>query len=246
MTPDECFTEVTALLPSLLNARAFRSTIAFLPRAEAASEPPPSSDASSSSSALLTTIPPPPQLPPLHILCRESNSASPSFSPVAVDGLGSSGALSGRGYFEPSVTTDGGAIHVLSDRVASRDEVKSLLTHELVHAVDASVHALDLSTCAALACSEVRAAAAAECSLALVPTSKYWPNWYRSMCVRNVAVSSTAMVFTEHGSKCVDALFSQCLSLTASESPVPTVTRALRSETDAIDAAARRNHRDLS
>jgi hypothetical protein len=256
MTPEECFTTVTSLLPTLPSAREFTTSITFISRSNdiPASPPPPPPPTSLTRASTL---------PHLHIVCRESNSDSNTFTRVAVDGLGASGALSGRGYFEPAMSdgsgvgsssssssTSGGSVHVLSDRVSSREELIGLLTHEFVHAVDSSVHRLDLSTCAALACSEIRAAAASECSLLITSTtatsSKYWPNWYRAMCVRNVAKTSTAMVFPQNGGACVDALFSPCSSLSPSESPVPTVAHALRTESDAIEMAQRRNDTRLS
>ena len=243
MTPEECFTEVTSLLPTLPYSRNFITSITFIPSVPGANDTPlllpPSAPTSSTHASKLEA------LPHLHIVCRESHSESTAFTQVPVDGLGASGTLSGRGYFEPSTLGDdnGGSVHVLSDRVSSRAELVGLLTHEFVHAVDSSVHDLDLSTCAALACSEIRAAAAAECSLSLMPTttSKYWPDWYRAMCVKNVAKSSTAMVFPQHGRACVDALFLPCSTLLPSESPVPTVAHVLRAETDAIEMAQRRN-----
>ena len=242
MTPEECFTTVTSLLPTLPSAREFTTSLTFIPRVSGPNVDTPPSPSS-------PPLPPPSSsLPHLHIVCRESNSESKTFARVAVDGLGASGALSGRGYFEPTIGSSGGSIHVLSDRVSTREEVNGLLTHEFVHAVDSSVHHLDLSTCAALACSEIRAAAASECSLVIMPpttTSKYWPSWYRAMCVRNVAKTSTAMVFPQNGGACVDALFTPCSSLSPSESPVPTVTHALRTETDAIEKAQRRSNEKI-
>jgi hypothetical protein len=235
MTPDECFAEVVSLLPTLQYARAFNSSVEAIrddgathqqlilsPEASAAAAAPPSSEAPGSRGTL----------PMLHILCRESDVQPAGYNHVSVDGLGSSGVLSGRGYFEP--TSRGGAMHILADRVPSRADLSTLLNHELVHAVDASVHSLDLSTCAALACSEIRAASSAECSAS-------WPTWYRALCVRNRAVASTAMVFPEHGFACVDVLYSKCSAIGVSESPLPIVSEALRAEAQALDASTRRS-----
>jgi len=216
MTPSACAAAVLSALPSLPLSRAFTVTV------EAAGEPAP-------------PAPPPSRAPRLHVLCRDA--AAPFAGALPVDALGASGALAGRGYFEPfpGDARAGGVVHVLADRVRERD-VGALLAHELVHAVDASVHALDLAGCAALACSEVRAAAAGECSAARSPATARWPAWYRALCVRNTAAASAAMAFPAEGAACVDALFSACGALGAAESPVPVVERALRRERAAAEA----------
>lgn len=208
MTPDECLAEVLSLLPTLPAARAFYITAsalqlgASLPPAEAPTTPPPR--------------------PPVHVLCRDSSASDASFAPIS--GLGRSGALAGAGYFEWGRAR--GELHVIADRVRARGALRTLLAHELVHALDAAVHGLDLTTCGALACSELRAAASADCAAA--------PAWWRRRCARNTAAASAAMVFPSTGAACVDALFDACVDLVPSESPLPVVAHALAAERAAL------------
>ena len=150
-------------------------------------------------------------LPSLFIECRHSSSVTGS--KVSVDGLGSSGKLMAKGYFQGfGGPRTGGSIHLLYDRFSDEKELETTLRHELMHAVDHSVHGLDMTTCAGLACSESRASAAGECS-------ELW-GWFRGSCIRSTAAASTAMVFPVEGSHCVRAVYSQCSSLGPEHSPV--------------------------
>ena len=223
MTPSECLAEALSLLPSVPAARAF--TIS----ASALGVPPVPTD------TLQTPPPPAPQLQParpaLHILCRDSSSSSAAFAPI--DNLGKSGALSGAGYFELEDGGARGSLHVIADRVRSRGALQTLLAHELVHALDASVFGLDLRVCGALACSEVRAAAAADCA-----AESGTPSWWRRRCARNTATASASMVFPEQGAECVRLVFDSCQPLTPFDNPVPAVNRLLDGERLAVAAAA--------
>ncbi len=80
-------------------------------------------------------------------------------------------------------------------------------------------HGLDLATCGGLACSEVRAAAAADCA-------GVWPGWARRACVRRTATASTSLAFAPHtgapqgaGRACVDAVFGWCYEAGIDDNP---------------------------
>lgn len=170
-----------------------------------------------SAAAATSILAPPPHL--VHVRCLHSSSAA-----RAAVGDGPSPQPLGRGYYLGAPSPgEPAAVHVLLDRVHGARDVAELLRHELVHAADAGVHGLDLGSCGALACSELRAAAAAECA-------HVWPAWARRGCVRATAAASTRMVFPAHGAACVDALFEQCTALQPAASPVPLVAEALRRE----------------
>lgn len=229
MTPAECLADALSLLPSIPSARAFTISASALE-----SPPPPHTHLPPAPVDTLQTPPPPaPQLQPtrpaLHILCRDSSSSSAAFAPI--DNLGKTGALSGAGYFE--LEGGRGSLHVIADRVRSRGALQTLLAHELVHALDACVFGLDLRVCGALACSEVRAAAAADCT-----AETGTPFWWRSRCTRNTATASASMVFPEQGAACVRAVFDSCQPLAPFDNPLPAVARLLDGERLAVAAAA--------
>lgn len=222
MTPTECLAEALSLLPTISAAHAFSITAATL-------ESPPADQ----------TVPQPaksvdpvlqPTRPALHILCRDASTSSSDFAPI--DNLGKSGVLSGAGYFELEDGGTRGLLHVIADRVRSRGVLRTLLTHELVHALDASVFGLDLRVCGALACSEVRAAASADCA-----ADSGMPFWWRSRCVRNTATASASMVFPAQGAECVKLVYDSCQPLGPFENPLPAVNRLLESERVAVAAA---------
>lgn len=62
---------------------------------------------------------------------------------------------------------------------------------------------LKLGRCVDLACSEVRAAFAAECR-------DHSIGWLRRSCVKNRAALATRMVFRAHGQDCVAEVFRRC------------------------------------
>jgi len=151
-------------------------------------------------------------LPRLLVVCRESSSLEAN--PIVVDGLGLTGTLSAKGYFRGSGEAfSGGSIHLLYDRFNDDKELEATVRHELVHAMDHSAHGLDMMTCAGLACSEVRAAAAGECD-GLGPL-------FKGRCVMQNATNSTSMVFPSEGRHCVRTIFAQCSSLSPTASPSP-------------------------
>jgi hypothetical protein len=144
----------------------------------------------------------------LHILCRRSDDGS--HDPLEAGAP----VTPGRGYFSHPPA----AIHVMldgpgMDEGGGRAAVASLLTHELSHAVDALVHGLDLRACGQLACSEVRAAAAAECAAV-------WPSFLRRRCTSNLAGTSADMVFPPPlGRACVAAVFDACYGGAVGDNP---------------------------
>ena len=64
---------------------------------------------------------------------------------------------------------------------------------------------MDLASCGGLACSEIRAAGAAECR----SPSGGLP-WGRRHCARKKARASAEMVFPGGGARCVDRVFDAC------------------------------------
>lgn len=184
----------------------------------------------------------------LHIQCKTARE-------VAEEGAGGKGGGAGaapsstRGYFEtppPSITVlyddggfrgsgeeAGGEASLFSPPPSAHSALLTLLTHEGVHAYDALIHGLDLSQCGQLACSEVRAASAAECG-------GVWPPWAKTRCVERLAGLSTALVCPAVGRQCVTAVLSAC-ELTGGgggeeDNPLAT-THAFRKLLDAEAAA---------
>ncbi len=173
--------------------------------------------------------------PILHISCMKSTDDTG----VQMDGLGSSRQLRAKGYFQGSTRSGDssisttqpsgpcGTITLLYDRLTATD-MAPLLRHELVHAMDHAVHGLDMTTCAGLACSEVRASAAGECA----PSQGHW---FPGRCISATSSTSTAMVFPNEGAYCARAVFSKCSSLPPEVSPVPYVVSLLEGEAAARD-----------
>ena len=86
-------------------------------------------------------------------------------------------------------------------------KIEEVLIHELVHAYDYSNNRCDFSTCAGLAYSEIRAAREAECSKGFYPFE-----FMRQLCVRDIAIRSTANIFPESEARvCVDAAMSTAM-----------------------------------
>jgi len=149
--------------------------------------------------------------PAAHIACRHSSRAG-----VEVDGLGvadpaTAGAPAGPDPAHALAPASAGAfftgdsVTILHDRVRSRADVETLLAHELTHARDFLVVGLDLGACGGLACSEVRAARAAEC------VDRWDFLGARRRCTREVASTSTRMAFgATDGPRCVAAVFDAC------------------------------------
>ena len=112
---------------------------------------------------------------------------------------------------------------LLPERVyGGEKEIIELLSHESVHAYDHCVLKRDLTKCEELACSEIRAAQAAECSgyeskflkgvfcRNLAPESEYCAN-VKKQCVERIAIRSTKSVFAEdQASECVRGVFNRC------------------------------------
>lgn len=114
-------------------------------------------------------------------------------------------------FFQPPA--DSPQIHILHPNIPDAAALQRVLTHEATHAHDALVHGWDLRMLGALACSEIRAAAAAECA-------DMWPDWRRRGCTRDAASSSTAMVFPVEGRSAVTTVFSWCYDSTLADDPV--------------------------
>ncbi|CAM9218564.1 unnamed protein product [Pylaiella littoralis] len=95
-------------------------------------------------------------------------------------------------------------IVLCANRLGSRAEVESAVTHELVHAYDYLVTGMQLLDCRSLAYSEVRAARAAECS---ETDRSFLCSYFRKGCVRSTAARSTEGLFPGQGAHCVDAIF---------------------------------------
>lgn len=113
----------------------------------------------------------------------------------------------------------GGVITLLADSpglARGAPAAAEALSHELVHAADALAHGLDLGACGGLACSEVRAAWAAECA-------GVWPAWRRRACAAARAAQSARLAFPDAGERCVDAVLDTC----AGGKPGEAVARAL-------------------
>jgi hypothetical protein len=103
---------------------------------------------------------------------------------------------------------------------------KQLLEHELIHAYDHLELGFDLSVCHELACSEIRAARAAECrsngflidmACTFLPYSSSWCQNQTVKCVKSTAIKATSAMFSELEAKeSVAKMFDQCFVNTKS------------------------------
>jgi hypothetical protein len=147
-----------------------------------------------------------PALPTVYVQCVPAAGATSDLDgavaaapETATAGPGAAPHGGGRGCF----THPPSAVTIFANRVATGSDVAQLLAHELTHAADYLVHRMDLATCGELACSELRAASAAECA-------DVRPAGARRRCVRDTAWISTDMVFRGVGGQCVDAVMPWC------------------------------------
>jgi hypothetical protein len=215
MTPDECVAHVKALLPSLPASRLFNIVAhAQPPRALPGSRAGPSPPAPAGS------------LPELHVCCRERAADDPA---AGVNGYfeGAPRAALPERMFPlvgeaPPPPAFAGNVHMLADTLESAAQLGHLLRHELVHAADHAVHGLDLTTCAGVACSEVRAAAAGHCA--------EWPPGSRDACALKSATDSTRRIFPAFGANCVRLVYKECRDVDAEASPLAAVQRVLAQE----------------
>lgn len=90
-------------------------------------------------------------------------------------------------------------------------DLEEALTHELVHAYDYSNNRYDFGGCEGLACTEIRAAANAECK------GPFLFDWMRQKCIKENAVNSTKNFFAD-ADKCVDRMYSKAMQ---DDSPAP-------------------------
>jgi hypothetical protein len=114
-------------------------------------------------------------------------------------------------------------IVIVAEHLEGPSDLEKLLRHELVHAVDAGIHQLDLAVSGPLACSEVRAAAAAECASYRVDPLVWWhplSDFLKQRCVKNHAVSSLQAVFPDIATQAVDAAFAPCYSTPPHRNPL--------------------------
>jgi len=91
-------------------------------------------------------------------------------------------------------------IIICTDKNKEKDIVE-LLRHETIHAYDYIYHRYDFNSCDGLASTEVRAAREGECN------SKFPIQWLKEACVRNHAIRSTANIYPNSASKCVNTVF---------------------------------------
>jgi hypothetical protein len=226
MEPEQCAETVKALLSSsarLLSARLFDV------RVTAYSSGNEDADAAAHDDGSQV---PTNSAPRLHIVCRDVKSFEQApGGEQRVDQLGASANMSSRGFFEaeangggteahmdeqapssPSRKRKGPSLTLVADRVHNRSELEELLAHELQHALDHSVHRMDLASCGGLACSEIRAASIAECYGVV-------PSFLRRRCMRDKAWVSTEMVFPGVGGRCVDGVFEACRDSKPDEDP---------------------------
>lgn len=116
-----------------------------------------------------------------------------------------------------------GKIILCHERLRDEQEVERILLHEMTHAHDYFVKNIDLSTKDGLACSEVRAAKAGECSRRTRSMlDKVFSNSERyqqlreklqKRCVRSHAILSTNLVFKDQGKESVEKVFDACFSM---------------------------------
>lgn len=218
MTPEECVAHVKALLPALPASRLLNITVHAGP-ARVVPDPRsgPSPPASMGS------------LPELHVCCRPRVPADP---PAGVNGFFEGpprAALPPRMFplvgEAPPPPAFAGNVHLLADTLeGGAPQLGHLLRHELVHALDHAVYGLDLSTCAGVACSEVRAAGAGHCS------GSEWAPGNRDACVLKSANDSTRRVFPAFGANCVRLVYKECRAVGAEASPLAAVQRVLALE----------------
>jgi hypothetical protein len=95
---------------------------------------------------------------------------------------------------------------VLCTNQIHESEIEEAVVHELVHAFDYTEKKCDFGTCKGLAYSEVRAAAAAECS------GGFKSEFLRKQCIRRTAIMATYNKYPSTAMKCVDAVFESALN----------------------------------
>jgi hypothetical protein len=101
------------------------------------------------------------------------------------------------------------SVVVCSNRLRARgrdnqlEEMREILTHELIHVYDVRKLLLDLRDCQNLAYSEVRAAREAECQ-----------SWFYGMrsCIRSKALTATNNMFPKEGQACLKRVFDAALA----------------------------------
>jgi hypothetical protein len=160
--------------------------------------------------------------PPLRIACAMRDEI-----PDDSDPSGYARRLS-RGWFEPAEIPP--KITVIADD-ATPARTATLLAHEVSHANDALIHGMDFRICGELACSEIRAASAAEC-----PPGFRSGEAQRRFCVESTAVRSTALVFPVRGeaARCVAAVFDRCYGSAISVNPMRPGARVAAAEQTAV------------
>mmetsp|Transcript_11655 Transcript_11655/g.14534 ORF Transcript_11655/g.14534 Transcript_11655/m.14534 type:complete len:131 (-) Transcript_11655:512-904(-) len=115
----------------------------------------------------------------------------------------------------------------------SKNQIRRILMHEMVHAYDHCVSRKNLTSCEELACSEVRAAREGECRdnfnhgigelcgvLGVNPLNDEFGNgklgeicgWFKKKCAKEHAIRSTTIVFPIDGSRCVKSSFDRCFA----------------------------------
>lgn len=212
MTPEDCISHVKSLLPSLPSSRLLSVLVHGGPaRAVPGRSAGPSAPAAAGS------------LPALHVICRLRAPEDPA---TGVNGYfegAPRAALPARMFpldgEAPPPPAFAGNVHLLADTVADAAQLGHVLRHELVHALDHAVHGLDLATCAGVACSEVRAAAAGHCS-------DFAPG-NRDACVLKSANDSTRRVFPHFGTNCVRLVYKPCRELGMDASPLAAVQQLM-------------------
>ena len=90
---------------------------------------------------------------------------------------------------------------VLCANRLSKNDVKEVLKHELIHAFDFVNKRVDFNSCRGLAYTEIRAAREAECSDELAFLG------IKSRCIRRKATASTRNIFPLDASACVEEVF---------------------------------------
>ena len=95
----------------------------------------------------------------------------------------------------------------------------AFVVHELVHAVDYVVRDMDLRSCKMLACSEIRAARASECSRQYLSAAErmlmsldvFRSTSYQYGCVQEQAIRATEAIFPPTEAKsCVLEMMQKC------------------------------------
>lgn len=111
-------------------------------------------------------------------------------------------AVGYRSYFEMGQPAK---IRLCCDKLSSAEEVEEVLTHELIHAYDYIVRGVDMKSGEEMACSEVRAAAFAECR----NKPGYFWEYFKKSCVRGVAIRATKLN-DENAEELVSKVFAKC------------------------------------